>query len=107
MTPTAVFSQASRFAAACAEPTRMAIIMVLSGGEKNVSQIAQLTSVEMVNASHHLGVLQAAGIVTNRREGRFMMYKLTQVDVTKNGVVITSADGVASFTLNPSTAGKK
>lgn len=66
---------------ALAEPMRLRIVDVLRDGEKTVSQIAESIGEEMVNVSHHLGILYHAGIVEKRKQGRFVLYRL-HPDVT-------------------------
>lgn len=60
---------------------RLRIVDVLRDGEKTVSQIAESIGEEMVNVSHHLGILYHAGIVEKRKQGRNVLYRL-HPDVT-------------------------
>ena len=62
--------------AAFGEPTRLAILRALAAGERTVTQLAVACGVELVNVSHHLGVLKDIGLVTVERDGRFMRYAL-------------------------------
>jgi ArsR family transcriptional regulator len=48
---------------AIAEPNRISIIECLWDGSKNVTELAKLLDVKIVNVSHHLGVLRSAGLV--------------------------------------------
>ena len=61
---------------AIAEPNRIRIIECLRTGSKNVTELAKLLSVEIVNVSHHLGVLRQAGLVQDEKQGRFVVYSL-------------------------------
>jgi ArsR family transcriptional regulator, nickel/cobalt-responsive transcriptional repressor len=61
---------------ALAEPNRIRIIDCLLTGEKNVTQLAKALGVEIVNVSHHLGVLRQAGLVEDKKDGRFVIYSL-------------------------------
>jgi ArsR family transcriptional regulator len=61
---------------AIAEPNRIRIIDCLRTGSKNVTELATLLRVEIVNVSHHLGVLKAAGLVEDKKRGRFVDYTL-------------------------------
>jgi ArsR family transcriptional regulator len=61
---------------ALAEPNRIRIIECLRTGSKNVTELAQALDVEIVNVSHHLGVLRDAGLVENTKDGRFVVYSL-------------------------------
>lgn len=59
-----------------AEPNRIRIIECLRAGSKNVTELAKLLNVEIVNVSHHLGVLRTAGLVLDEKQGRFVIYSL-------------------------------
>ncbi|MBI3469349.1 MAG: winged helix-turn-helix transcriptional regulator [Planctomycetes bacterium] len=61
---------------AMADPERLRIIQCLRRGPRNVGEIAAELGEEMVNVSHHLGVLRQAGIVLDERQGRFVVYQL-------------------------------
>ena len=61
---------------ALGEPIRLRIIDLLRDGERTVSQIAEALEEEVVNISHHLGILYHARLVTKRKEGRFVVYNL-------------------------------
>lgn len=66
----------ARMLQALAEPNRIRIIECLRTGSKNVTQLAQALNVEIVNVSHHLGVLRDAGLVEHTKDGRFVIYTL-------------------------------
>lgn len=61
---------------AIAEPNRIRIIECLRTGSMNVTQLARALNVEIVNVSHHLGVLRTAGLVQDEKDGRFVIYSL-------------------------------
>ena len=61
---------------ALADPERLRIIHYLRGGGHNVSELAALLDAEIVNVSHHLGVLRHAGLVQDEKQGRFVIYRL-------------------------------
>jgi ArsR family transcriptional regulator len=61
---------------ALADPDRLKIIQCLQHGPVNVSQLAEQLGAEIANVSHHLGVLRHAGLVQDRKEGKFVIYSL-------------------------------
>ena len=74
---------------AIAEPNRIRIIECLRTGSMNVTQLAKALNVEIVNVSHHLGVLRTAGLVQDEKNGRFVVYYSdgsSLVDGDTNGV---------------------
>ena len=66
----------ARMLRALADPERLRIINCLRDGPRNVSQLAALLQAEVVNISHHLGVLRHAGVVLDEKHGRFVVYRL-------------------------------
>lgn len=58
------------------DPDRLRIIRCLSEGPRNVGQIARALGAQVVNVSHHLGVLRAAGLVEDVKRGRYVIYHL-------------------------------
>lgn len=54
---------------ALADPTRRAILARLAGGEATVNEIAAPFDMSQPAVSHHLKVLERAGLITRRREG--------------------------------------
>lgn len=66
----------ARLLRALADAERLRIISVLRKGPHNVSELAALLDSEIVNVSHHLGVLRHAGLVQDVKQGRFVVYSL-------------------------------
>ncbi|WP_020471708.1 ArsR/SmtB family transcription factor [Zavarzinella formosa] len=61
---------------AIGEKNRIRIIECLWDGAKNVSELAKLLKIEIVNVSHHLGVLKSARLVQHEKKGRYVLYSL-------------------------------
>lgn len=61
---------------ALGEPQRLRLIQALQFGELTVSDLSLLLESEIVNISHHLQVLRRAQLVSVRRDGRYMYYRL-------------------------------
>ncbi len=59
-----------------ADPTRLAILRTLMGGERNVSQVIDETGRNQANVSKHLKALAEAGLVARRKEGLQVFYQL-------------------------------
>ena len=66
----------ARLLQAIADPERLRIIRCLAEGSKNVGEIAANLNAQVVNVSHHLGVLRNAGLVQDEKQGRFVVYRL-------------------------------
>jgi DNA-binding transcriptional ArsR family regulator len=77
---------------AIAEPNRIRIIDCLRTGSKNVTQLADLLKVEIVNVSHHLGVLRTARLVQAEKNGRFVIYSLAPAYFSSDDANATLVD---------------
>src|SRR5436309_13602117 len=56
--------------AALGDPTRRAIVERLSRGEASVSELAEPFEMSLPAVSKHLTVLEDAGLITRRKDGR-------------------------------------
>jgi ArsR family transcriptional regulator len=74
----------ARLLKALADPERLRIIDCLRQGPRNVSDLAAALGAEVVNVSHHLGVLRHAGLVLDEKQGRFVVYRV-HPDVLRSG----------------------
>lgn len=55
---------------ALSDPTRIAVIKTLSEGSATVSELARPFNMALPSFTQHLGVLEHAGLIVSRREGR-------------------------------------
>jgi DNA-binding transcriptional ArsR family regulator len=68
-----------RFAAvgrALADPKRLCVLESLAAGELSVSDLSTRVGCQVPNMSQHLAVLRSAGLVTSRRDGSTIYYRL-------------------------------
>lgn len=63
-------------AKAMGHPTRLRMLAMLAGGELCVCQMIAVLEVAPSTVSQHLSVLAHAGLVTERKEGRLVFYRL-------------------------------
>lgn len=61
---------------AVADPTRRALLEILSRGERSVSELLEPFEMTMPALSRHLRVLREAGLVQQERRGRRRIYRL-------------------------------
>lgn len=61
---------------AIAEPARRQILTYLAGGERSVNEVAESLGVKQPQASKHLKVLKAVGLVAVRDDGKKRLYRL-------------------------------
>src|ERR1041384_5891468 len=70
----------SRLFKALGDETRLRIVALLSHGELCVCHLEDALGLSQPNASRQLAVLKQAGVVTGRREGNWVLYKLAPQD---------------------------
>ncbi len=61
---------------ALSDPTRLRIVALLERDELSVNELQEITRMGQSRISTHLGLLQDAGLVQSRREGKRTFYKL-------------------------------
>ena len=63
---------------ALGDETRLRILEQLVGGERSVSDLIVLVDIGQSLMSHHLRILREAGLVVDRREGRWIHYAIAE-----------------------------
>jgi rhodanese-related sulfurtransferase len=76
-----LFEQVARIGKAVSSPKRLELLELLAQGEKSVEQLAGELSIDIKLASAHLKALKDARLVTSRREGKYVMHRLSGDDV--------------------------
>jgi ArsR family transcriptional regulator len=72
-------SERRRYAAvgrALADPKRLCVLESLASGELSVGDLSAQVGCQIPNMSQHLAVLRSAGLVTSRRDGSTIFYRL-------------------------------
>jgi ArsR family transcriptional regulator len=86
---------------ALSDPTRLSILRRLRFGERCVCDLTDALDAAQSRLSFHLKVLKDAGLVTDRREGRWMYYTLNTEALQE---MVEVVDNLAS---EPSAAEKR
>ena len=74
---------AARVASALGDATRFELATALrDGGELCVCDLAWISERSQNLVSHHLRALRGAGLVTSRRDGKMVMYRLTEAGIS-------------------------
>lgn len=66
---------------ALANEDRLLLLCQLSQGEHAVSELESLLDIRQPTLSQQLGVLRNEGLVSTRREGKYIYYAVTEPDV--------------------------
>ncbi|MFH1752459.1 MAG: metalloregulator ArsR/SmtB family transcription factor [archaeon] len=59
-----------------ADPKRLEILYLLGSSEKSVSQLAEQLKLRQANISQHLAILRQKGVVSSRKNGTTVYYKI-------------------------------
>ncbi len=73
---TAPLSRIHYVSKALANRARLRVLAILEGRELCVGQVAAILDIARSTASEHLSELRRVGLVSERREGRFVWYSL-------------------------------
>lgn len=87
------FKELSDFFSLFADQTRLSLIALLSGNELCVNDIAEIMGISQSRVSHQLQVLRKHDIVTYYRDGKQVLYTLTDnhiKDLFRTGLEHTS-----------------
>lgn len=77
-----LYEQVARIGKALASPKRLELLEVLAQGEKTVEALSVELSIDVKLASAHLKALRAARLVDSRRDGKYVVYRLSGQDVS-------------------------
>ena len=78
---TALFDEFARAAKALASGRRIELLDVLANGERTVEALAGEVGLSVANTSQHLQILRQAGLITGRRHGTSVHYRLAAREV--------------------------
>jgi len=71
-----LYERRARICLVLADPKRLRLIDALRDSERSVGQLAETLGATYPNISQHLNVMRDAGLVTSRREGTTIYYRL-------------------------------
>lgn len=93
----------ARFWRALGDPTRLALLAFCSEDERTGSECVAYAGLSQSRVSAHLACLVSCGLLTSRRDGRFVRYSLADPRVATlvslgRAVVADHASGIAACT---------
>jgi rhodanese-related sulfurtransferase len=77
----ALYEQVARVGKALANPARLELLDLLAQGERGVEELAEAAGMKVSNTSAQLKALASAGLLTARREGVRVFYRLADDEV--------------------------
>jgi ArsR family transcriptional regulator len=84
---------------ALSEEIRLRIIKLLEGGELCVCDIVSALDMSQPKVSFHLNVLKEAGIIKDRKQGRWTHYSLDESDLFKRFLLLSVLDRISEKTV--------
>lgn len=69
-------ASAARIHKALSDETRLRILAYLRNGELCVCELYEALGMPQSTVSHHLFLLQTAGLITGRKQGRWVLYAI-------------------------------
>ena len=88
MTSAVPAAAAARVFHALSDPTRLELLERLRDGERCVCDLTDVLDAAQSRLSFHLKVLKEAGLVADRREGRWVHYRLRPEMVAEAGAAL-------------------
>lgn len=73
----ALFAQFAEVAKALAHTHRLVILELLAQRERSVEDLATAAHLSLANASQHLRLMRRAGLLVSRRDGKQVLYRLS------------------------------
>src|SRR5215472_9490977 len=86
-----LYSQFARLGKALASPARLELLDLLAQGERSVEDLAQEAALGIANASAHLQALSRARLVSSRKSGLRVYYRLADPSVFRLWVALREA----------------
>ncbi len=76
-------AQACTLLKALANEDRLLLLCQLVQNERNVGELESLTGIRQPTLSQQLGVLRDEGLVSTRREGKYVYYQMASFEVSQ------------------------
>lgn len=90
LSPPAELERSARAFHALSDPTRLRLLDLLRGGERCVCELTEAAGAAQSRLSFHLGVLKHAGLVRDRRDGRWVYYRINPEQVERLSAALGS-----------------
>lgn len=79
---------------ALSDETRLRIVKLLEQGELCVCDIVAALDIVQPKVSFHLGVLREAGLIKDRKQGKWTHYRIHDGDVFRRMLILTTLEKV-------------
>jgi ArsR family transcriptional regulator len=89
---------------ALSDETRLRILKLLEHGELCVCDLFSALDMVQPKVSFHLSVLKDAGLITDRKEGRWVHYRLDDTDILRRFMLLTVMERVSEEVIRDDKA---
>ena len=96
-----IFKLQSEICKVLSNPGRLLLLHALRDGEKTVTELMSATGIKQANVSQHLTMMRVRGMVTQRREGNSVYYRISDQRIIK------ACDVMQSFLLDHTSEDSK
>ena len=79
---------------ALSDETRLRIIKLLEHGELCVCDIVAALDMIQPNVSFHLGVLKEAGLIKDRKQGKWTHYRIDDSDIFRRFLILSTLERI-------------
>ncbi|HAK88435.1 MAG TPA: ArsR family transcriptional regulator [Nitrospiraceae bacterium] len=79
---------------ALSDETRLRILKLLENGELCVCDIVAALGMIQPKVSFHLGVMKDAGLIKDRKQGRWIHYRIDDSDIFKRLILISALERI-------------
>ena len=88
---------------ALSEETRLRIVKLLDHGELCVCDIVAALDMIQPKVSFHLAVLKDAGLVKDRRQGKWTHYSIVDTDMFRRFLLLSTLERISAETVSEDT----
>jgi ArsR family transcriptional regulator len=84
---------------ALSEETRLRILKLLEQGELCVCDIVAALDMIQPKVSFHLSVLKEAGLIKDRRQGKWIHYSIDDADIFRRFLILSTLERISAETV--------
>jgi ArsR family transcriptional regulator, arsenate/arsenite/antimonite-responsive transcriptional repressor len=88
---------------ALSEETRLRILKLLENGELCVCDIVAALDTIQPKVSFHLSVLKEAGLIKDRKQGKWVHYRMNDEDMFRRFLLLSALERISAETVSEDT----
>jgi ArsR family transcriptional regulator, arsenate/arsenite/antimonite-responsive transcriptional repressor len=88
---------------ALSEKTRLRIVKLLENGELCVCDIVAAMDMIQPRVSFHLAVLKEAGLIKDRKQGKWIHYSIADTDIFKRFLLLSTLEMISAEKVSEDT----